>query len=221
MVRARKSATSAPQLDELRLTGLADGDPADLTSDADLESVCFTDVVRPSLSLQHGRVMSCRFSGLAAEEADLRNARLAEVDLDQVSLPVVRAARGQWRDVRVSGRLGSVEAYEANWRSVHFVGCKLSFVNLRGAELIDVGFTDCVIEELDLLDATLRRVRLADTRVANLNVRGGDFQDFDLRGASFDSVDDVMSLRGATLTPEQLALMAPLLAAGLGLRVES
>ncbi|GAA4754792.1 hypothetical protein GCM10023350_45280 [Nocardioides endophyticus] len=52
--------------------------------------------------------------------------------------------------MQVTGRLGSVEAHEAQWRSVHFVGCKLSFVDLRGAELIDVAFTDCITHELGL-----------------------------------------------------------------------
>ena len=51
-----------------------------------------------------------------------------------------------------------MEAYESELRSVHFVGCKLSFVNLRGAELLDVAFTDCVIEELDLGQSKVRRV---------------------------------------------------------------
>ena len=108
---------------------------------------------------------------MTADEADLKGARLTEVVLDQVGFPVVRAVRSQWRDVHVSGRLGSVEAYESQWRSVHFVGCKLSYVNLRGAELLDVLFTDCIIEELDLVGAAATRVALVGTRVANLDVQ--------------------------------------------------
>ncbi len=219
-VPGARSSTKAPQIDDLQLDHLADGDPADLTEDADLEAVSFSDVVLPRLTLSHSRVMSTRFTGLSADEADLAGARISEVELEQVNLPVVRASRSQWRDVRISGRLGSLEAYDSRWRSVRFAGCKLSFVNFRGAELIDVAFDDCVIEELDLTEATLRRVRLTDSRVAALTVQKGDFQDLDLRGATFDSVTGITSLRGAVVTPHQLTLMAPLLAAGLGLKVE-
>lgn len=190
---------ATPQIDDLP-GDLEDGDPAELTSNADLEAV--------------------RFAGLGVDELDLRSARLREVELDQVNLPVVRAARSQWRDVRVSGRIGSLEAYDAQWRSVHFVGCKLSFVNLRGAELLDVAFTDCVVEELDLLDVRARRVRLRSTRVGHLSLRDGELRDLDLRGADLESIDGVRHLRGATVSRDQLTMMAPLLADSLGILVE-
>ncbi|WP_028644243.1 pentapeptide repeat-containing protein [Nocardioides sp. URHA0020] len=219
--RSTTPQTKAPVVARLRLGDLSDGDPvADLVRSADLESVRYTDVLVERLELGGARLDGVRLTRVTADEADLKGARLTEVDLDQVSVPVVRAARGQWRDVQVSGRLGSVEAYESQWRSVHFVGCKLSYLNLRGAELLDVLFTDCVIEELDLVGAAATRVALVDTRVASLDVQGARLGDVDLRRATFDAVDGLVGLRGATLSSDQLTRLAPLLAAELGLRIE-
>lgn len=212
--------TEAPRIDALALSALAEGDPADLVRDADLDSVLFHDLSLADLTLPGALVGSTRFTDVAAGETDLRGARLHEVELDRVNLPVVRAARSQWRDVRVTGRLGSLEAYEVQWRAVHFVGCKLSFVNLRGAELVDVAFTDCTIEELDLGSAVARRVALPGTRVVSLGVRDAELRDVDLRGATIDDLDGLASLRGATISSDQLMLLAPLMAVGLGLRVE-
>lgn len=209
-----------PQLDRLHLHGLEEGDPDELGRDADLDGVRYADLVVPLLDLQGARVASTQWAGLTAAEADLRGARFHEVELDRVNVPVMRAARSQWRDVVVSGRLGSVEAYEAQWRSVQVVGCKISYLNLRGAEVTDLAFTDCVIEELDLLEVVARRVRLSGTRIGQLNVQHADLRDVDMRGATFDAVDGVLGLRGATVSPDQLSLLAPLLAAGLGLDVE-
>jgi uncharacterized protein YjbI with pentapeptide repeats len=217
--RARAS-TKAPKVDDLVFGHLSDGDPGELTRNADLESVRYAELALPRLELAHAVVASARFLGLAADETDLSGARLSEVELDRVNLPVVRAARSEWRDVRISGRLGSVEAYDSRWRSAHFSDCKISFLNLRGAELIDVAFTDCLIEELDLLDAVVHRVSLTGTRVAHLNVQHSKLHDFDLRAATLESIDGLLSLRGTTVTPEQLALLAPLLADELGLKVE-
>lgn len=42
-----------------------------------------------------------------------------------------------------------------------------------------------------------------------------------LRRTTLATVDGVTSLRGATVGPDQLPLLAPLMAHGLGLRVES
>lgn len=210
----------APQIDPIKLGSLSEGDLLDLTPDADLESVRYADLRVARLNLAGALVSTSRFEDVNADETDLKGTRLHEVEFDRVNLPVVRAARSQWRDVKVNGRVGSLEAYEAQWKSVHFVGCKLSFVNLRDAGLVDVAFTDCVIDELDLIGAKARRVSFENTRVSNLNVRRAELHDVDLRGAALESIDGLMDLRGATVSPDQLTLLAPLLAAGIGLRVE-
>lgn len=210
----------APRIGQLQLVDLEPGDPAELTRNADIEGRVFSATTVPTLDLTQSFVTASRFDGLTAREADLQAARWSETELTEVSLPVVRAARTQWRDVHVSGRLGSIEAYDAQWSSVYFVGCKIDYLNLRSAELIDVAFTDCLIEELDLLEATARRVRIAGTRIGHLAVQRCRLQDVDLRQAELVSVEGLAGLRGATISPTQLHLLAPLLAAEAGLVVE-
>lgn len=214
------TSTKPPQIDRIHLGSLVDGDPADLYPSAHLESVRYAGLALSQLSLPGAEVVAAEFAGLSADEADLKGARLSEVVLDRVDIPVVRAARTRWRDVRVTGRIGSFEAYESELRSVHFVGCKLSFVNLRGAELLDVAFTDCVIEELDLLQSKVRRVRFDGCRIAQLDVQHSELHDVDLRGAELESISGLSHLRGTTVTSSQLTLLAPLLAAELGIVVE-
>ena len=120
----------------------------------------------------------------------------------------------------MTGRLGALEAYDAHWRSVRFVGCKLGFVNLRRAKLAEVQFSDCVIEELDLVDAQARRVRFADSRIGHLDVQHANLRDVDLRGANVTSISGVTELRGTTMSTDQVTFLAPMLAAGLGIHVE-
>ncbi len=212
--------TRAPQVTPLRLGSLEPGPGEELTRGADLEAVEFTDLVLAELGLRDAVLDTVRFRGLRADEADLTGTRLAEVELDRVHLPVVRAARSQWTDVRISGRAGGFEAYDARWRAVHLDGCKLDYLNLRSAELVDVLVTDCVIGELDLLDATAHRVRFERTRLSRLDVQRAELHDVDLRGAALEVVSGLLDLGGATVTADQLTLLAPLLADQLGLRVE-
>ena len=215
-----RPATARPQIPTLHLGDLDDGDVSELRRNADLEGVRFTDVVLPELTMPGAVANLVRFTGLSAQEADLTGSRFIEVDLDQVHLPVLKAARTQWRDVRVNGRIGGLEAYEAQWRSVHFVGCKLDYVNLRGAELLDVAFTDCVVGELDLLDARVRRMAVDGTRITHLNARRARLTDVDLRGGQLEGLDGLMDLGGATVSRHQLTLLAPLLAEQVGIKVE-
>lgn len=212
--------TGQPRIGCPDLGQLPEGNPAELTAATDVSGVRFVDLALARLELAGALVTTSRFSGLSAEETDLTGTRLSEVELDRVDLPLVRAARGHWSAVTVNGRLGALEAYDTQWRSVRFVGCKLGFVNLRRAKLAEVEFTDCTIEELDLVDAQLQRVRFSESRIGHLDVGHADLREVDLRGASLASIDGVTDLRGTTMTTEQVTFLAPILAAGLGIRVE-
>ena len=76
-----------------------------------------------------------------------------------------------------------------------------------------------MIDELDLGGAAANRIAFSNTTIASLEVQGSRFKDVDLRGASFDRVSGPESLGGAIVDSGQLALLAPLLAESMGLRV--
>lgn len=216
-----RPSTLPPRLDPIVLGELTPGGADQLVPRAELEGLSFDDVTVPLLELGGGTVRGCAWAGVSAREGDLKATRIIESTFTRLEVPVVRGARGVWRDVRVEGaRLGSLEAYEASWHSVEFVGCKLSFVNLRGADLRDVAFTDCVIEDLDLVQTTAERVSLQGSRVARLNLQHTTLTHVDLRGADLAEVNGLDGLRGATISPWQLTLLAPLLARELGIKVE-
>jgi len=216
-----RRTTEAPDIDDIRIDSPEIGDAADLVRDADLDGLAFADVDTPSLDLDQATLMGCELTGVRAEEASLRGTLLRETVLTRPALTVLRAARGRWHSVRVTGgRFGALEAYDSEWRSVHFVSCKLNFVNLRGADLLDIRFSDCQIDDLDLVEATVRRASLEDTRVRRLTVQGAQLRDVDLRGAQYEEIQGVASLRGATISGDQLAELAPLLAQEVGILVE-
>jgi hypothetical protein len=56
--------------------------------------------------------------------------------------------------------------------------------------------------------------------VDSLNVRQAKLQDVDLRGATLAAIDGLTDLRGATISHDQLVMIAPLLAASIGHKVE-
>jgi uncharacterized protein YjbI with pentapeptide repeats len=160
------------------------------------------------------------FDQLQAGELDLPGARLDQVSLSGIHVAAMAAGRTDWHEVEISGRIGSLDGLDARWRTVHFTGCKLDYVNLRGAELLDLTFTDCTIGELDLLQANLRRVRFVSTEIDTLGVRQARLRDVDLRGATMHHIDGLLELGGATISEEQASGMAQHFARELGIRVE-
>ncbi|WP_127820061.1 pentapeptide repeat-containing protein [Microbacterium sp. CPCC 204701] len=219
----RPQGTEPPSFDfdGSRLTGLAAGDSGMFASEQ-FEGTAYAGIALDEWQIGVGTTIDgCRFTKLELDSWTLRGARIVESVFDGVDVPVVTAARAGLRDVEIrDSRFGSVEAYDGAWRGIRFTRCRLGFVNLRATDLLDVAFQDCTIDEIDLLDATARRVAFGGCRIGALNVGGASLTDVDLRGADLREVVGLAGLRGATISPEQLQLMAPALAELAGLRVE-
>jgi uncharacterized protein YjbI with pentapeptide repeats len=219
-VARREGGLQPPRLDPVRLDDLMPGAASDLQRQAELDGLRFADVDVPELRLTDATVYQCASAAVTAEEADLGGARLRESTFERLDIPVLRGSRADWRDVRVEGsRIGSAELYDARWAGVELVGCRVRYANLRGATLEDVAFTDCTVDELDLSNATLTRVSLRGTTLGRLDVQHATLSHVDLRGAELAGITGSSSLGGSTIDAGQLALLAPLLAADLGITV--
>ena len=81
-------------------------------------------------------------------------------------------------------------------------------------------FEDCTIDELDLGGVTATRVAFPGTTVKTLDVTRATLTHVDLRGLDFRAVHGLEGLAGATVNDMQLAELAPLFAAQLGIVVE-
>jgi uncharacterized protein YjbI with pentapeptide repeats len=153
-------------------------------------------------------------------DAQLRGASFRDCVLAELYAPVFRGARSAWHDVELRNpRLGSAELYESGWQSVRIDGGKVDFLNLRGAKLTDVLISGCIINELDLGAAGAMRVKLEDCTIGSLDVAGAKLKDFDIRGTEFRKVSGLGSLSGLVIDEYQLGLLAPLIAAHLGVTV--
>lgn len=213
------SPPKPPQLNTLHLSDLTEGSLEQLRPSATLTGIGLVVDHRFPVDLTDARLDGVHFDRFVAPELRLRDAGLLEVALDAVDVPVMDAARTDWSDARLSGRVGALTVYDSSLRSVHFTGCRLGFVNLRGSELLDVQFTDCSIDELDLGETRCRRVRFINTRIASLEVPRAVLVDVDLRGATLSAVSGIGHLSGATITHDQAFQLTPLLAAHAGISV--
>ncbi|WP_233202013.1 pentapeptide repeat-containing protein [Cryobacterium sp. Y11] len=214
------SGTRKASIDRITLPELAD-DGARLRPGDIRDTERYTGANLDGRDLTGISFRECEFVGVSLHETKLRGASFSECLATDLHAPVFSAPRSNWRDVRIDhARLGSVEAYEAIMHSVHIDGSKLDFVNLRNATLTDVLLSNCIIDELDLGSATVQRLELPNCRITTLDVGGAKLKDVDLRGSDFSAIHGLDGLRGATIDDAQLSLLAPLLAAHLGLRVE-
>lgn len=222
--RPAPAKTAAPRISPVALPAMAEH-PAEQSEPAFRrggrhDAVRYSGASADGLDLAEAVFAECGFDGASFNDTQLRGASFRDCVLSGLYAPVFRAARSTWRDVEFHHpRLGSAELYESGWQSVRIDGGKLDFLNLRGAKLTDVLITDCIINELDLGGASAARVKLDRCTVGSLDLAGARLKDFDIRGTEFRRISGLDSMAGLVIDEHQLGLLAPLLAAHLGVTV--
>ncbi len=218
--RPRHPGVAVPRLTPVRLENLTDVDEPAFERNGRYDGARYSRVAADGLELGGSDFAECEFQGVTFNEAQLRGSTFRDCILGELYAPVFRAARSTWQEVEIRNpRLGSAELYESGWRSVRIDGGKVDFLNLRGAKLTDVLISDCIINELDLGSATGTRVALKNCTIGSLDVNGAKLKDVDLRGSEFRSISGLGSMAGVVVDEYQLGLLAPLLAAHVGVTV--
>ncbi|GAA4677800.1 pentapeptide repeat-containing protein [Frondihabitans cladoniiphilus] len=210
----------APRLGTVDLQDLSEGDAEALASRESHDALTFADADLSDYDLEGSGFSECLLTGLTLTETKLRGSRFVETVLVDPFASALRAQRTTWRDVRIERpRWGSAELFDSELDSVRVEGGKIDYLNLRSSELTDVVFEGAVIGELDLGGVTARRVAFVDCRIGTIDVTRASLDSVDLRGTGFESVTGLSGLRGAVVDTEQLWLLAPLLAAEIGIVV--
>ena len=218
--RGKTPKVTAPRLSPVRLEELRDQPSPDFRRGEKYDGVRFSRADADGLELSGTGFAECEFNGASFNETQLRGATFRDCILAELYAPVLAAARATLRDVEISNpRWGSAELYENGWTSVRIDGGKLDYVNLRGSRLTDVQISDCIINELDLGSVTGTRVALKNCTIGTLDLAGAKLKDFDLRGTEFRTISGLGNLAGVVIDDYQLSLLAPLLAAHLGVVV--
>lgn len=163
----------------------------------------------------------CRLAHVTLHEADLTGATFGESELSHLNAPAFSAPRSSWWNTAVDNpRIGSGELYDSVLRSVTFTGGKLDYLNFRYAKLTDVLFSGCIIDELDVSHAQLTRVAFEDCRIGTLQAPGAAMNNVDLRGNELDRIVSLAGIKGACIDEYQLQLLAPAMAAEIGISVK-
>lgn len=214
-------ATLAPRLRFQRPTDLDDVAATLLGDHTSRDSERYADADLTGGDLTASRFSGCEFSAITWTETELRSCHFAETLISDSYASILPAPRTTWHDVLIERpRWGSAELFDSELNSVHILGGKIDFLNLRNARLDDVLIEGAMIGELDFGSAKLNRVAFTGCRIGLLDLNRATCADVDLRGADFAGIAGIEGLRGATVDDLQLSLLGPLFAAHIGLKIE-
>lgn len=207
-------------------------EPPDLP--ADLEHL-YGGELHPGAPLEAVRADSSFAVPPTVYDAVMTESVLSGVDLRERRLTGLRCS-----DVRFEGcDLAGARLEGATLTRVEFVRCRMTGTVLSGAQLQDVQILDCVanlialrmakanflrIAGSSLREADLYQAALNTSRINECDLTGADFSqasvpDLDLRGSTLDGLVSPSSLRGASITTEQLFELSGPLASEAGITV--
>jgi uncharacterized protein YjbI with pentapeptide repeats len=164
--------------------------------------------------------LECSLLDARLDDAHLEGSRWSECTWERAQGVGVSLVEASLVETTLDGcRLGAVSAHGGVWRDVMVRGGKVDFLNLRGANLKDVAFVDCVVVELDLSEATVDGMTFEGCTLLEPTFGRGKYAGLDLSEAQLRAPHGLAGLRGATLSRPQVIDLADALAAELGITV--
>lgn len=218
---AARPTTRPPKVESPKLGALTDGDGDELQAHGTFENTCYTHTDLSGRDLTGIVLSECALVAPIVADSELTSARLRDTRLDRMQAPNFFAPRSSLHRVSIqNSRIGALDLFDADLRSVTVTESKLGLVNLRAAAGRDVVFRGCILDELDLADGTFTRVAFEDCSVGVLDVHRATLDHVDLRGLRIESIRNMGGMKGATIGSHQVVALAGQFAAHLGLRVE-
>lgn len=203
---------SAPDLPE----AFEDGDARRY---ADLQRVRLDDLAG-DVDLEHASLEECAIVSSSVGTLALRGATLVDVEITDIRAVSLVARDATIRRLRIAGgRIGTLDLADAGVAELELRDVRVDYLSFAGAKLEDVLIVDSTIRAIDLPQARLTRVAFEGCRADEVDPRGMRAADLDLRGLDALSYLDVLALRGATLTEDQVRMLAPAFAAAAGIDV--
>jgi uncharacterized protein YjbI with pentapeptide repeats len=210
-----------PDLADLPFAHALTQHDGDIGASRDYDSVQFERAEFDAPHLPNAHFLECAFRQVSISDGKLGRASLRDVWLRDVRLTGTTFAEGAWLDVTVIGSsLAGVQIFGAEMRRVVFSGCKLDSVNFRATSLTEVVFHHSMLRDVDFGSATLTRCSFPDSALTRVDLSKVTMDATDLREAELGLIIDTGSLRGAIISSGQLAIVAPVLAAALGIVID-
>ncbi len=196
--------------------------PTDLTNHADLDSIHIAQLDTPiraeSVSLYQSQIESTALLASTLPNARFTDCTFTRADLSGATWTDTRIIRASFNNCKLTG----FDASSATLQDLDFKECKAPDMLWRETTLTRVRFDQSQLQSLDLTGATIESLTIHNSDARNLRLLNTRIHHLDLRGSLIDGllIDPnsmhPKSLQSITIDPTQ----APAFAQACGVRVE-
>jgi uncharacterized protein YjbI with pentapeptide repeats len=165
------------------------------------------------------------FSEARMTRVDFSQVHVARFDVldcvfDSCNFTTSKFPESSWHRVLVNGaRCSGLQMTNGIIRNVRFKNCKLEMVNFRLSRLENVIFEDCVIDDVDFYDAKLKNIEFINCSINEITFASARMVHVDISKSTVEGIRGINSLKGVSISYDQLMQLAPAFATEAGLKV--
>jgi uncharacterized protein YjbI with pentapeptide repeats len=180
-----------------------------------IENTWLTSADLQKKSVSESLLMKVDFTQVTVPKFDV-----TDCDFRACNFTASKFPESSWHRVSIDGaRCSGLQITNGILKNVDFKNCKLEMVNFRFSRLENVAFEDCVINDVDFYDAQLKNVEFVNCTINKVTFASARMISVDISKSNVEGINGINSLRGVTMSYDQLMQLAPAFAAEAGIKI--
>ena len=179
------------------------------------DSFVMTDQLQKT-SISESLLSKIDFSQVNAHRFDISDCALKNCNFTASKFP-----DSSWHRVSIEGtRCSGLQVTNGTMKHVTFTNSKLEIVNFRFSRFENVRFEDCVLDDVDFYEARLKNIEFVNCTINKMTFANASIVNVDISKSTVDTVIGIRSLRGVTISYDQLMQFAPGFASEAGIKIK-
>jgi len=138
----------------------------------------------------------------------------------QCNLSASKFVDSSWHVISFDGiRASGMQLQHSRLKNILFKDSKLEMTNFRSTHMENIIFEDCNLDEVDFNGARLKNIDFINCTIKNISFAGTKIVSVNLSQSHIESIKGVASLKGITISYDQLMQLAPYFAHEAGIKV--
>ena len=188
----------------------------DSISEVVVENDSFAGMSTKHLSITESSVIKSDFSHIAVEHLDILDS-----EFKGCNFTASKFANSSWHVAMIDGaRCSGMLVSSSVFKNVTFKNSKLELVNFRFSRFENILFDGCIIDDADFYNATLKNVEFINCTINSITFANARMSTVDISKSHIEAIKGVSSLKGVTISYDQLMQLAPSLAQEAGIKVK-
>jgi len=188
----------------------------DTVSEMLIDSESLAGLKLKQLHISESLITKSDFSHIAIEHLDVLDAEFKGCNFTASKLP-----SSSWHVALIDGtRCSGTMLPNSVFKNVTFKNSKLELVNFRFSRLEHIIFDGCTIDDADFYSATLKNVAFINCTMNSVTFASARMSNVDISKSQIEGIKGVNSLKGVTISYDQLMQLAASLADEAGIKVK-